>query len=457
MKKLRFGLFENPQANDSGTSTWRHPDNKRDMFDRLDYWREITTICEDAGFDFMFLADAWGWADVNGERPDICSVEGLDLPRLDPAILAAALISTTTNLGLVLTGSTLLEQPYAFARRIASLDHLSGGRIGWNVVTTGTADTASQAFGVPMVAHDERYDMADDFMELVYKLWEGAWERDALERDKNGRFADPSKVHRIEHDGPYFKSHGYGNSSYSPQGTPVLFQAGTSPRGREFGGKHGEAVFLGGGSVEKVAEQVASIRDEAVKNGRAADSVKIMSAFTCVIAESTDAAIAKYETILDAESPDVAVASYAWFTGLDLSSFDPATPMKELHTELSQTQITRFGDQTVGEVLAQWHGNGVRTKPFIGTPEQIADAMMALAEGADLDGFLLTPMIQPGSTVDFIEQVMPILRERGVAGEGYEAPTLRQRLLGTDDSVLRDDHPGASYRAGRSPSSPAKT
>ena len=170
MKKLRFGLFENPQANDSGTSTWRHPDNKRDMFDRLDYWREITTICEEAGFDFMFLADAWGWADVNGERPDICSVEGLDLPRLDPAILAAALISTTTNLGLVLTGSTLLEQPYAFARRIASLDHLSGGRIGWNVVTTGTAETASQAFGVPMVAHDERYDMADDFMEVVYKL-----------------------------------------------------------------------------------------------------------------------------------------------------------------------------------------------------------------------------------------------------------------------------------------------
>ena len=147
-----------------------------------------------------------------------------------------------------MTGSTLLEQPYSFARRIASLDQLSRGRIGWNMVTTGTAETASAAFGVPMVAHDERYNMADDFMELVYKLWEGAWEPDALELDKKGRYADPDKVHRIEHEGPYFRSNGYGNTSYSPQGTPVLFQAGSSERGREFGGRHGECIFLGGGT-----------------------------------------------------------------------------------------------------------------------------------------------------------------------------------------------------------------
>ena len=169
--------------------------------------------------------------------------------------MAAALIPSTQRLGLVITASTLLEPPYALARRLASLDHLSGGRLGWNIVTTGTADTAVQAFGVPMVAHDERYEMADDFMELVYKLWEGAWEPDALERDKAGRFADPAKVHRIEHDGPYFRSHGYGNTSYSPQGTPVLFQAGSSPAGRAFGGRHAEAAFLGGGSAAVQAEQ----------------------------------------------------------------------------------------------------------------------------------------------------------------------------------------------------------
>lgn len=446
MKKLRFGLFENAQTNDSGTATWRHKDNQRHLFDTLDYWRNIAKICEDARLDFLFLADAWGWADVKGARPEICTVEGLDLPRLDPAIVAAALIGSTTNLGLVLTGSTLIEQPYAFARRMASLDHLSKGRIGWNMVTTGTAETASAAFGVPMVAHDDRYDMADDFMEVVYKLWEGAWEPGALELNKQGRYADPAKVHRIAHEGPYFRSHGYGNTSYSPQGTPVLFQAGSSDRGRKFGGRHGECIFLGGGTTAKLAGQVKALRDEAVAAGRAADSIKLMSAFSCVIAPTREAAARKYEEILDSQTPEVAVASYAWFTGLDLSSYDPATPMSDLHTELSQTQVARFAGLTVGDVLKDWHAHGVRTLPVVGTPEDIADTMCEMAEGADLDGFLLTPVIQPGSTIDFVEHVLPILRARGVAASDYEAPTLRQRLLGTETPALRDDHPGAGYR-----------
>lgn len=446
MKQLRFGLFENAQTNDSGTATWRYPENQRHLFDTLGYWREISAICEDAKLDFMFLADAWGWADVNGSRPDICSVEGLDLPRLDPAIVAAAVLPQTENLGLVLTGSTLLEQPYSFARRMASLDHLSEGRVGWNVVTTGTAETAVEAFGVPMVPHDERYRMADDFMEVVYKLWEGAWEPGALERDKLGRYADPAKVHRISHDGPYFRSHGYGNTSYSPQGTPVLFQAGTSPAGRQFGGRHGECIFLGGGTVEKLAENVRLIRAEAVANGRAPDSIKLMSAFACVIGATTDEAHRKYQAILDSQRPEVAVASYAWFTGLDLSSYDPSTPMTDLHTELSQTQVSRFAGLTVGDVLKDWHEHGVGVKPYVGTAEEIADQLCALADGADLDGFLLTPVVQPGSTIDFVEQVLPILRRRGVAASEYTAPTLRERLLGGDAATLPSDHPGAGFR-----------
>ncbi|MFK4731299.1 NtaA/DmoA family FMN-dependent monooxygenase [Agromyces mediolanus] len=448
MRRLRFGLFENAQANDSGTATWRHPDNERIRFDELAYWRDLARLCEDARLDFLFLADAWGWADVNGSRPDICSVEGLDLPRLDPAIVAAALMSQTEQLGLVMTGSILTEQPYAFARRMASLDQLSGGRIGWNVVTTGTAETAVQAFGVPMVAHDERYRMADDFMELVYKLWEGAWEPDALVKDKDGVFADPAKVHRIAHDGPYFRSHGYGNTAYSPQGTPVLFQAGASPAGRAFGGKHGECMFIGAGSVAQLAEHTRAIRAEAVASGRAASAVKIMSAFACVVGKTTADAERKYQRVLDAQSPEVAVASYAWFTGLDLSSYSPDTPMTELHTELSQTQVARFAGLSVGDVLKDWHAHGVGAKPVVGTPEEIADRMCELAEGADLDGFLLSPVIQPGSTQDFVEHVLPILRERGVAGSEYEGATLRERLLGGGSATLPEEHPAAAHRAG---------
>ena len=444
MKQLRFGLFENAQANDSGRATWRHPENERDHFDSLDYWMKIAEICEDSGLDFLFLADAWGWADVNGERPEIASVEGLDLPRLDPFIVASAILARTEKLGIVMTGSTLLEQPYAFARKMGTLDHLSKGRIGWNVVTTGTAETAVQAFGVPMVAHDDRYKMADDFMHLVYKLWEAAWEPDALTRDKQGNFADPSKVHRISHEGEYFRSNGYGNTSYSPQGTPVLFQAGASPAGRSFGGRHGECMFVGGGSVEQLAAHSKAIREAAVESGRNAHDVKIMSEFRCVIADTEEEAKAKYQEVLDSQTSDVTVASYAWFTGLDLSTYDPATPMTDLHTELSQSQVSRFAGMTVGDVLEDWHEHGVGSRAFVGTPEQVADRVIELAEGADLDGFLISPVIQPGSTIDFVERVMPILRERGAIAPS-SGETLREQLLG-GDATLPGNHPAATYR-----------
>lgn len=446
MKKLHFGLFENAQANDTGRTTWRHPENRRDQYDTLEYWTELAEICERGGLDFLFLADAWGWSEVNGVRPDIASTEGLDLPRLDPFIVASAVLAHTQTLGVVMTGSTLLEQPYPFARRMATLDQLSKGRIGWNIVTTGTAETAVKAFGVPMVAHDERYQMADDFVRLAYKLWEGAWEPDALSKDKNGDFADPTKVHLISHEGPYFRSEGYGNAAYSPQGTPVLFQAGASPAGRAFGGQHGECMFVGGGSVEQLAAHSKAIRQAAVEAGRAPDSVKVMAEFRTVIGDTTADAQRRYQEVLDTQTPEATVASYATFTGLDLSSYDPATPMSDLHTEMSQSQVSRFADKTVGEVLKDWHQHGAGSKAFVGTAEEVANRVIELAEGADLDGFLLSPVIQPGSTIDFVEKVLPILRERGYLGTS-EGASLRERLLESDTATLPAEHPGAQYRA----------
>jgi alkanesulfonate monooxygenase SsuD/methylene tetrahydromethanopterin reductase-like flavin-dependent oxidoreductase (luciferase family) len=280
-------------------------------------------------------------------------------------------------------------------------------------------------------------------------LWEGAWEPDALEKDKSGRFADPAKVHRIEHDGTYFRSHGYGNSSYSPQGTPVLFQAGSSPAGQAFGGKHAEAAFLGGGSAQKMAAQVRGLRDEAVRAGRRPDAIKVMVSWDCVVAPTHAEAVDKHHAILDSQTPEVAVASYAMFTGIDLSSYAPDTPMTELHTEVSQTQLTRFAGMTVGEVLRDWAMHGVGTPPFVGSAEEVADHICTVSEEADLDGFLLHPQVQPSATIDFIELVLPILRERGVAPISDDTPSLRQRLLGQDEPTLAADHPGARYRAHR--------
>ena len=447
MKPLLFGVFENAQANDSGTATWRHEKNERIHFDRLDYWTNLARICEEADLDWLFLADAWGWSEIDGVRPEICDIETLDLPRLDPAIVVAAIIHATRRLGLVITGSTFVEAPYSFARRIATLDHLAEGRIGWNVVTTGTAETAASAFGKSMINHDERYNMADDFMELAYKLFESAWEFDAVERDREGHFSNPVKVHRIEHDGPYFKCDGYGNTHYSPQGTPVIFQAGSSSRGLEFAARHGECIFLGGGGVDYVAEQVQSIRQKAKRNGRNPKTdIKIICAISCVVGETEEAAESRYQSILKVQRPEVAAASYAMFTGIDLSKHSIETKMSDLQTELSQSQIQRFGEAKVGDVLKNWHANGVRPIPYVGTAELIANALLEMASKCDLDGFMLVPVVQPLSTIEFVEQVLPLLRSEPVKPKAPLILTLRERLLGAASSVLSDSHPGAVRR-----------
>src|SRR5918994_150538 len=316
MKRLHLGLFDNPQANGSGPATWRYHSSQRHLFDTLSYWLEIARVCEDAEFDFLFLADAWGWSELDGRRPEICSTESLDLPRLDPAVVAAALIP-----------------------------------------------------------------------------------------------------------------------------------AGSSPAGRAFGGRHAEAAFLGGGSVAVQADQTKAIRAAAVEAGRRPGAVKVMTSFDCVVAPTRTEAVAKHEPILAAQKPDVAVASYAMFTGLDLSSYDPDTPMTELRTELSQTQVSRFAGMTVGEVLADWATHGVGAAPFVGDAEEVADHLCALAEEADLDGILLHPQVQPPSTIDFVELVLPILRDRGLRPAGRDAATLRQRLFPRADAVLPADHPGAAHRA----------
>ncbi|MGV2903055.1 LLM class flavin-dependent oxidoreductase, partial [Microbacterium sp. AGC62] len=191
----------------------------------------------------------------------------------------------------------------------------------------------------------------------------------------------------------------------------------------------------------------SAIREEAVKNGRGADEVKIMSAFAAIVGSTEEEAQRKYAEVADAQNPDVTVASYAWFTGLDLSAYAPNTPMSELSTELSQTQVARFADKTVGDVLGDWHAHGVGARPIVGTPEQVADRMIELADGADLDGFLFAPVIPPASTVDFIEHVLPILKERGAIVEPSSEPqSLRERLIGTSTPALADSHTGSQYR-----------
>jgi len=283
-------------------------------------------------------------------------------------------------------------------------------------------------------------------MEVADKLWEGCWEPDALVRDKHGVFADPAKVHRIDHDGPYYSSHGHGNTAATPQGAPVLFQAGSSARGRRFGATHGECIFISGSTAKELSGYVSAIREEAVTVGRDPCALKVIAGVAVVVGATREEAQRKHRRILDSQTPEITVSSFALYTGLDLPADDPDTPMEELHAEMSQTQITRFQGQMVGSALRKWHEHGVRGDTLDGSAEHIADELCSLVEKADLDGILLNPLIQPASTVDFVEHVLPLLRARGAFRTEYEEGTLRERLLGPGNARLPSDHPGVRYR-----------
>ena len=206
------------------------------------------------------------------------------------------------------------------------------------------------------------------------------------------------------------------------------------------------AITIAGSSAQELAGYVASIRAEAAQAGRDPSQIKTLAGVATVVAPTREAAQRKHREILDCQTPEITIASYAWFTGLDLSAYDPATPMSELRTELGQTQITRFAGLTVGDVLREWHEHGVRGNTVVGSPEDVADELCALVEGADLDGFLINPLIQPDTTTDFIEHVLPILKQRLGFRDDYEERTLRERLLGSGDPRLSADHPGARQR-----------
>ena len=212
-------------------------------------------------------------------------------------------------------------------------------------------------------------------------------------------------------------------------------------------GKHGECIFVSGDDASVVAEQTRKIRAEAALNGRDPHKdIKVICAFSCVVGDTKLQAQEKHQEVLNTQNPDVAAASYAMFTGLDLSKYEPETKIGALETELSKSQILRFGDASVGEVLSNWHANGVRPKPFIGTPEQISDAMSYMAKAADLDGFMFTPMSQPSTTIDFVGKVLPIMQANQGNTPSSDTQLLRQRLMGSLIPYLAESHPGAYYR-----------
>jgi FMN-dependent oxidoreductase (nitrilotriacetate monooxygenase family) len=465
MKQMHLGVFEVAGPQVGGTLSWPHPRSESLRFHDLEHWIGIARLLDRAGFDFLFFADGYGFPTINGDLPDLAVKGGINFPAIDPALIIPTLAHLTERLGFVVTSTTGLDHPVQSARRFATLDHLTNGRIGWNIVTGASADTVAKLFGhTEMMAHDARYDQADEYIDLSLTLWEGSWEDDAVVADRDARvFAEPDKVHRIEFEGEHFRSSGYFTVDPSPQRTPVLFQAGTSERGRAYAARNAECVFVQGTTVAQTAANVADIRAKAAGHGRDPDALTIMVGVTVTVAETHDRAVALRKEFDDLQSDEVVSVLYAGNTGIDLLALDPDRSLEQLFEgtgdgrvgQMGQSNIDRFlpkdgsAAPTVREILDQLRGRGTRGFRVVGSASEVADQLEALMDDTGLDGFLLEPVFEPSDLEDFARLVVPILRERGRMPAAPATGSLREQVTGSSSPHLAADHPGTRFRVTR--------
>lgn len=411
----------------------------------MKYWQDLARTLERGLFDGIFLADVTGVYDVYGGSPDTALRAATQVPTNDPFTIVPVMASVTDNLCFGVTGSIPYEPPYSFARKISSLDHLTNGRLGWNIVT-GYLDSAAKGVGLQKKEkHDTRYDIAHEYMQVVYRLWEQSWEDGAVIRDRqHGVFTDPSKVHQVDHDGEYFKLHAIHLCEPSPQRTPVLFQAGTSPKGQAFAGEHAECVFIGGHTAEHHAKSVAKLRQQAVAHGRDPNSLKIFAAITVIVAPTDKEAVEKLEDYKQYGLQEGALALLSGWTGMDLSTLEMDATVKQVESDAIQSALTAHGSTTVREWAEDLTVGGAG--PIItGSPQTIADKLARWFETSGVDGFNLVYTVMPESVIDFVDLVVPVLQERGVFKRSYPTGSFREKLFGKAPR-LQAPHPGASYR-----------
>ncbi|HEV7790871.1 MAG TPA: LLM class flavin-dependent oxidoreductase [Pseudonocardia sp.] len=452
MSRILLNAFDMACVGHQSAGLWRHPDDQGHRYRDLDYWTELAQLLERGGFDALFLADVLGVYDVYGGSRDAAVRQAAQIPVNDPVLAVPAMAAVTERLGFGVTVSLAYEQPYALARRLTTLDHLTKGRVAWNIVTSYLDSAARNLGRGEQIPHDERYELAEEYLQVCYKLWEGSWESDAVLRDAvRGVFTDPAKVHDIEHKGRYFDVPGPFLCEPSPQRTPVLFQAGASPRGSRFAGTHAEAVFVSGPSPAVLRRSVEAVRASAEAAGRDPRAVKVFAMLTA-IAGATDAdAIAKRDSYLEYASHEGAMALFGGWTGVDLADADPGQRLEYVETDATRSALASFTtadpdrDWTVGEV-GRFIAIGGRGPVVVGSGATVADELERWVDESGVDGFNLAYAVTPGTFVDFVEHVVPELRSRGRAQTDYAAPTLRQNLGTAPGPLLADDHPGSRYR-----------
>ncbi|HEY0296609.1 MAG TPA: LLM class flavin-dependent oxidoreductase [Bordetella sp.] len=410
-------------------SAWRVPDADPHAFVDIDHYIRLARIAEAGKLDALFLADSAAIADQIRYR---------SITALEPTVLLAVLAAHTTHLGLIATASTSYNEPYNIARRFATLDHVSHGRAGWNIVTTADLPSARN-FGQKTVPdHGERYARAGEFTQIVKDLWD-SWDDAAFLGDKaSGHFTDASRIRAIDHEGGHFSVQGPLNLPRTPQGRPVLVQAGASGDGRDLAARHAEAVFSASQSFEESLVYRHDLNARAERHGRGRNAVKVLAGLTTIIGDTEQAAYRRRDELIDLIPLEYSINRLAGQLGVAPERLDPDQPLPQdlplpnggngNHTFFNVILATgRRTGHTVRELIRDMAGGGGH-RVIVGTPEQIADDIEHWFRDGAADGFNLMPDVLPGGLQDFVDGVVPILQKRGIFRAEYRGATLREHL-----------------------------
>ncbi|MEX2969665.1 LLM class flavin-dependent oxidoreductase [Streptomyces sp. C184] len=407
-------------------AAWRHPRTQPERVTDVRYFQHLAQTAERGKLDSIFFADGlalWGKVKHNA------------LGGFEPLTLLSALATVTERIGLIATVSTTFNEPFHTARKFASLDHLSGGRAGWNIVTSGTVDEARNFGQDEHLEHSLRYDRAREFIEVATKLWD-SWEDDAVLIDRaRGIYADTGKVQPIDHRGKHFAVQGPLNVQRSPQGHPLLVQAGSSEDGKEFAAQYAEAVFTAQQTLADGQAFYKDVKSRLARYGRSETDLKILPGICPVIGSTEAAARALEQELTDLQVPEYGLAQLSGMLGTDLTGLPLDGPLPALPEERDingnksrftlVAELARRDGLTLRELIARL-GGGRGHRVFAGTPEQIADQLEDWFTQGAADGFNVMPPHLPGGLEDFVDHVVPLLQDRGLFRTEYTGRTLRE-------------------------------
>jgi len=427
-RKMHLMLF--PMFTGAHVAGWRHPGAEPGRMHDVAFHTRIVQTAEKAKFDAVFYSDAQGFRTIVGR--DVHSRN--DVSRMDPLILLSALSMMTSRIGLIATLSTSYNEPYAVARKVASLDHVSHGRAGWNVVTSTTRNEARNFGRDAHYGHAERYARAEEFVDVARGLWD-SWDDDAFLVDAaEGRFFDPDKVHGLGHKGEFFSVAGPLTTARSPQGHPVIVQAGASDAGQALAARCADVVFMSNPTMAGSQAFYAAFKAQVAGFGRDPNACKLLPSIQPIVAETEERAHEIVAELAELIHPDVAISMLELALGgaVDLHGLDPDGPLPAIpDTESSkstQAKVLAMGEGLSILALARKVAALRTSSGLVGTPEQVADHLQTWFENGAADGFVITAPFLPGSLDAFVEGVVPILQARGLFRTEYEGETLRDHL-----------------------------